>query len=74
MMPLNVRAMNVDALTLAAPDVLRPERRGGALCPQGHCGCWPQMEGGNQENNRRSGSENVPAIVGMGKAAELARR
>ena len=32
------------------------------------------MTGGRQEHNRRAGTENLPAIVGLGVAADLARR
>jgi cysteine desulfurase len=34
----------------------------------------PFMTGGRQERNRRAGTENVPALVGLGVAAEIARR
>lgn len=71
MMPLDVAAMNVDALTLAAPTFYGP-KGAAALYVRKGIRLLAQMEGGNQENNRRSGSENVPALVGMGKAAELA--
>ena len=35
---------------------------------------WPLLDGGVQENNKRAGTENLPGIVGMGVAAELALR
>jgi len=45
----------------------------GALWVNRHVRFSPLLVGGGQENDRRSGTENVPGIVGFGKAAELAR-
>jgi cysteine desulfurase len=70
--PIDVRAMNVDCLTLAAQTFGGPKGAAALFVRKG-VRLLSQIEGGNQENNRRAGSENLPAIVGMGKAAELAR-
>jgi cysteine desulfurase len=70
--PIDVQAMNVDALTLAGPTFCGP-RGAAALYVRKGVRLPAQIEGGSQENNRRAGSEDVPAIVGLGKAAELAR-
>jgi cysteine desulfurase len=70
--PIDVRALNVDCLTLAAQTFQGP-KGAAALFVRKALRLPSQIEGGNQENNRRAGTENLPAIVGMGKAAELAR-
>jgi cysteine desulfurase len=72
MVPIDVRAMNVDCLTLAAQAFQGPKGAAALFVRKG-LRLPSQIEGGNQENNRRAGTENLPAIAGMGKAAELAR-
>jgi cysteine desulfurase len=73
LIPLDVNELNVDALTLAAPTFSGP-KGAGALYVRKGTRIKPLIEGGVQENSRRAGSENTPAIVGMGLAAELAAR
>ncbi len=70
-MPVNVNGMGVDALSLAANEFYGP-KGAGALWVRKRVRLMPLMDGGVQEGGRRPGTENVPAIVGMGKAAELA--
>jgi len=70
--PIDVATMNIDALTLAAGTFGGP-KGAAALYVRKGVRIIAQTEGGNQENNRRAGSENIPALAGMGKAAELAR-
>jgi len=69
--PLDVRALGVDALTLAADQFYGPKGAAALFVRKG-VRLLPLIDGGIQENGRRGGTENVPAIVGMGKAAELA--
>lgn len=71
--PVDVENLGVDALTLAGNQFYGPQgvavlflRRGVRFIPL--------LEGGIQESGRRAGSENPVAIVGLGKAAEIARR
>jgi len=73
--PVDVRAASVDAMSLSAHKMYGPKGVGALflsrsrrprLKPQ------PQAEGGGQEKGVRSGTLNVPGIVGFGKAAELA--
>jgi cysteine desulfurase len=71
-MPLDVDSQNVDALTLAGATLLGP-KGSGALYVRSGLRLVPQIEGGGQENGRRAGTENMPALVGLGRAAELAR-
>ena len=69
--PIDVKALDVDALSLAANPFYGP-RGAAALYVRKGVRILPLIEGGLQEGGRRAGSEDVPAIVGLGKAAELA--
>jgi cysteine desulfurase len=69
--PLDVRKMQVDALSLSGHKFYGPKGIGALYLRQG-VGIVPFMHGGAQERNMRAGTENVPGIIGLGMAAELA--
>ena len=69
--PVDVNKLGVDALSLAGNEFYGP-KGSGALWVRKRVRLIPLMDGGVQEGGRRPGTENVPAIIGMGKAAELA--
>lgn len=69
--PVNVNELKVDLLTLSGAALGAP-KGSGALYFREKLRLVPQIHGGIQENGRRGGTENVPGIVGLGKAAELA--
>jgi cysteine desulfurase len=71
--PVDVSGLGADALSLAGNEFYGP-KGSGALWVRKRVRLIPLMDGGVQEGGRRPGTENVPAIVGMGKAAELALR
>jgi cysteine desulfurase len=70
---VDVIKLGVDALSLAGNQFYGP-KGSGALWVRKRVRVIPLMDGGVQEGGRRPGTENVAAIVGMGKAAELAVR
>jgi cysteine desulfurase len=69
--PVNVKELGVDALSLAGNQFYGPKGVG-ALWVRKGVRIMPLLDGGVQEGGRRAGTENVMAIVGLGKAAELA--
>ena len=69
---IDVQELNVDMLTLSAHKINGPKGVGALYVKKG-VKLIPQMTGGAQERNRRASTENVPGIVGFGKAASLAR-
>ena len=70
--PINVKELGVDALSLTANQFYGP-KGAGALYVRRGVRIMPLLDGGVQEGGRRAGTEDTPAIVGLGKAAELTR-
>ncbi len=72
-MPLDVKADNIDLLSLSGHKFHGPKGIGALYVRKG-TKIESVMQGGGQERGLRSSTENVPGIVGIGKAAEVARR
>ena len=70
--PVDVGELGVDALSLAGNQFYGPKGVG-ALWVRKGVRIMPLLDGGIQEGGRRAGTEDVPAIVGLGTAAKLAR-
>ena len=69
--PVDVKAVGADAASFASHKFHGPKGAGALYLRRG-VRIKPWLVGGPQERGRRGGTENVPGIVGMGKAAELA--
>ena len=69
--PVNVEELKADLLTISAHKIYGPKGVGALYVRKG-VRISPLMHGGGQEKKRRSGTENTPAIIGFGKACELA--
>jgi cysteine desulfurase len=70
--PLSVDDWGIDLLSLSSNDMYGPPGAG-ALWVRSNVRVAPQLLGGNQEGGHRAGTENLPAIAGMGVAADLLR-
>jgi cysteine desulfurase len=71
--PINVKELGVDLLSLSGHKIYGPKGIGALYIRRG-TRIKPLLLGGAQERRWRSGTENVPGIVGLGKAAELAEK
>ena len=69
---IDVRKMNIDLMTLNAHKIHGPKGVGALYVKEG-IKISPLLHGGGQEKGLRSGTENVPSIVGFGKAVEVCK-
>lgn len=69
---IDVKEMNIDLLSLSGHKIYAPKGIG-VLYIRNGIEFDKIIDGGHQEKNKRAGTENVPGIVGLGKACELAR-
>lgn len=72
-LPISVKDIPVDMLSISGHKLHAPKGIG-ALYVQRGTKVTPHIMGGHQERGRRAGTENVPYIVGLGKACELAKQ
>jgi cysteine desulfurase len=69
--PIDVKRIGCDALSISGHKMHAPQGVGALYVRRG-TGLQPLFYGGRHERSRRAGTENVPGIVALGKAAELA--
>ena len=72
-LPIDVRSEGIDLLVISSNDMYGPKGFGALYIKKG-TRIEPLIHGGGQERGLRSGTENVPGIVGFGKAAEIAKK
>ncbi len=68
---IDVKKLNADMLSISGHKIYGPKGVGALYIRRG-VRINPLLIGGHHENNRRAGTENVPGIIGLGKACELA--
>ncbi len=71
--PIDVQKLGVDLMSFASNPFYGPTGVGGLYIRRG-TKIWPILDGGVQENNKRAGAENLIGMIGMGVAADLAKR
>lgn len=73
-LPINVKTFGIDLLPLSAHKFYGPKGIGALyLSSAAKIKLEPQLHGGGQQRNLRSGTLNVPGIIGMGMACEIAK-
>ena len=70
--PIDVKEIRCDLLTMTAHKMHGPQGAGALFVRKGTV-LQPLFYGGRHERSRRAGTENLPGVVGLGKAAEMAR-
>ena len=70
---IDVKKMNIDALSMSAHKFYGPKGVG-ALYVKSNVDFDKIQDGGHQEKDKRAGTENIPGIVGLGKAIEISNR
>jgi cysteine desulfurase len=70
--PIDVQKIACDALSISGHKIHAPQGTGALFIKKGTL-IQPQIYGGSHERQRRAGTENLPGIVGIGKAAEVAQ-
>lgn len=71
-MPISIKALGADILTVSAHKIGGPKGVGAAVATDGLEGLHAQVRGGGQEQGRRAGTENVAGIAGFGAAVRAA--
>lgn len=71
--PIDVRNEGIDLLTISSNDMYGPKGVGALYIKDG-IRLEPLLHGGGQERGIRSGTENLPGIVGLGKASEITKK
>ncbi len=72
-LPIDVNQMNIDLMTINAHKMYGPKGVGALYLNRDNAELDPLIHGGGHEFGLRAGTENVPGIVGFGKAVELRR-
>jgi cysteine desulfurase len=70
--PIDVKQIACDALSISGHKIHAPQGTGALYIKKGTL-IQPQIYGGSHERQRRAGTENLPGIVGIGKAAEISK-
>jgi len=71
--PIDVQKIACDALSISGHKIHAPQGTGALYIKKGTL-IQPQIYGGSHERQRRAGTENLPGIVGIGKAAEISKQ
>ena len=70
---IDMASLSIDLLSLSSHKMHGPKGAGALFVRRGTPPLAPLISGGGQEKKRRGGTENIPGIVGLGRAAEIAK-